>query len=1014
MAVVLPIHSHLDFSNPTENDYESRCQKEEAAREERLEENENSSLFTNRHLQSEITNNNTNNTNTDNKNDNDNRDYPRPRCLPLLEKEEKQVQVDRNDRGNESDDNTSMDIGDSADNYNINVNVNGCSEPNTTNATAVPLNALGQDDVNADDEDADSDAMDSDINNDNDNDNEGESDHAVDENSAFISSLMAVDLASTTNDESEDPIESKSSNGSGSGSESESTTASHIVNFIRMDDERNENDPNEEEEADDSDDDDNNMTVVEMDEIPDIIDDTTLALTTPTTANIDIDIDILAEVEAEAILLETEDMPEASSIFYGGLKNLGNTCYMASAIQLLCGLDSFPAELKSTVPPESNINTNDENTDGIMEDAKSESKSESLRDAFLDVMDRLGNGETVRPDDLKRCIDARTSLFLGYHQQDSHEFLTTLLDMIDEDYKIKARPTPKPEETKLKPTTTMITATVVEPDNNSSNGDGIGIMSSDESHETIGNANEHLSSKDGSENENKEHENNNDENDQENNDDGSCDQKSLESALKRQKVVEEQTLVESEKESTVTSSNTSTSSTAIDATESGGEEPTDADAIQRSKSYSDFKFSDIESLLHYKDGSSTTARIAAAAATTATTTIATRQDEPKCKLAGGRMSTSGVELTRFVEDANIDETVRPTGASLDKATPHQQIVEEGHHDDMEEEQEREETSSLSPVSSNFTTKVRVCLTCESCKFRRSHIETYLHISLDISTGSNDDGGIGMGISDDDDNCGVGTLGCPSSSSIEDGLRKFFAPEKRDIKCEKCFHTSALQTSEITQLPRNLLFHLKRFIVDVSPDYSSISYRKDQSPVFFDERMELEATDGGSDSDSDSDADSDCDSDNENNKNNCSNNNNALRNAVHDDEEGGFRDFLALDCSYAKGAAYEIRSVVNHIGSSASCGHYTADAKRRKKRTRSGNPLSGEEQDETEDEMDNNNETSDHTDRTKEEDRSDSDSNSDSDDRQWIRFNDSYVSKISSKEAVEDASQTAYMIMYELV
>merc|ERR1719310_2411743 len=112
---------------------------------------------------------------------------------------------------------------------------------------------------------------------------------------------------------------------------------------------------------------------------------------------------------------------------------------------------------------------------------------------------------------------------------------------------------------------------------------------------------------------------------------------------------------------------------------------------------------------------------------------------------------------------------------------------------------------------------------------------------------------------------VGNLGCPSSSSIEEGLRKFFAPEKRDVKCEKCFHTSALQTSEITQLPKNMLFHLKRFIVDVSPDYSSISYRKDQSPVIFGERMELDAStdDDGSDA--------------------CS---------AHDDEDCGFRNFLA--------------------------------------------------------------------------------------------------------------------------
>lgn len=309
------------------------------------------------------------------------------------------------------------------------------------------------------------------------------------------------------------------------------------------------------------------------------------------------------------------------------------------------------------------------------------------------------------------------------------------------------------------------------------------------------------------------------------------------------------------------------------------------------------------------------------------------------------MNTVGVELTRFVEDDDIDENVESTGASLDRVTPQQQMVEDEHRG-IEEQEEYGEGSeeSCSPVSSNFTTKVRVCLTCESCKFRRSHVETYLHLSLDIGTGGSNDYD------------GVGNLESPSTS-IEDGLRRFFAPEKREIKCEKCFHTNALQTSEITQLPRNLLFHLKRFIVDYSPDYSSISYRKDQSSVSFDERMELEGHKG----------------DQENNK--------LRRN--HDEEEGGFRNFLALDCSYSKSASYEIRSVVNHIGSSASCGHYTADAKRKRRIDDDNNDASNYHK-------------------------------GDRDDRQWTRFNDSYVTKISAEAAVQDSSQTAYMIMYELV
>ena len=770
MAVVLPIHSHIDFSNPMENDY---CQNEE---EETGNENESSP--------SELFSNRGESTNSDNE----------------------LADVD-------AQSNHSMDIGESS------------GECDDEKSDTLPLDVSAQNDSTSEEEEqTPNDSVDKYLS----MDNEVPQKSSEDENSTFISSLMAVDaiLMEETNDTKEDDMNVDLNE--------IPTVPAILLDEIHATKE----------------DDDNNM-------------------------NIGSPMSVLAEV-----VPETGKTPS-----YGGLENLGNTCYMASAIQLLCGLDSFPAELKSRIPPQPEDNNKDDDDD-----------TQSLRDALLDVMERLEKGETVRPDDLKRCIDSRTSLFLGYHQQDSHEFLTTLLDIIDEDYKIKT----KPEET------------TEESANDSSDAENDANDERDESDDTNDeNSNEDLTS---ATNKNEElpitQECNDDENDCDSNDDVSV-QKSLLSPMKKQKVVEE-----SPSEERVT---------AADAIAS----------LHKSKSYSDFKFYDIESLLHDKDEKED---ISSSSLTHSKST--SRLDEPKCKLAGGRMSTTGVELTRFGE--KIDEDVQPTGVSLENATPQQQIVEDAaDHDEMEESEAS--TESCSPVSSNFTTKVRVCLTCESCKFRRSHIETYLHLSLDISTGSSNDNND----NDNDNNNDVCNLGCPSSSSIEEGLRRFFAPEKRDIKCEKCFHTSALQTSEITQLPRNLLFHLKRFIVDVSPDYSSISYRKDQSAVVFDERMELEATPDNTKT------------------------YHPLHSLVHDDEEWGFRDFLAPDCVYQQGQAYEIRSVVNHIGSSASCGHYTADAKRL-----------------TDDE--------------------------DGESREWIRFNDSYVSSISKTEAVQDATKTAYMIMYELV
>merc|ERR1711971_1392819 len=132
----------------------------------------------------------------------------------------------------------------------------------------------------------------------------------------------------------------------------------------------------------------------------------------------------------------------------------------------------------------------------------------------------------------------------------------------------------------------------------------------------------------------------------------------------------------------------------------------------------------------------------------------------------------------------------------------------------------------------------------------------------------------------------------------------------------------------------LLLHFKRFIVDISPDYMSITYRKNQSSVALEKSLAL-----------------------------C-------------DDFGVLSEFLSADVSLPRlndqscdtdDLVYSLRSTVNHIGSSAGCGHYTADANR----------------------MNSSNQ------------------------RDWIRFNDSLVSNISEKEAMEDCSRTVYMAVYEL-
>ena len=464
---------------------------------------------------------------------------------------------------------------------------------------------------------------------------------------------------------------------------------------------------------------------------------------------------------------------------FGGLSNLGNTCYMASALQMLASLDSFVTSIREEELPEE--------------------KDQKLRSAFLDLMQRLNHGETVHPQEFKAVIDERSPLFVGYRQQDSHEFITNLLDFLDEDYAVK-----KENESQSATTT-----------------------AEDEAKEESDEMDVSLSSR------------------------------------KKAKTNDE--------------------SVADDGHEMATSDDYEVphSPLTSPSSFSQLDMSDIDHLLH---GSSRCRQVSVASP------VAT---PPRYKLVGGRMNTTGVVLTSY-ESAKVnvqDETAVSMPLENSKSPSSAPCVET-------------ETQRKTPIDSYFTTTCRVRLTCDSCKFTRCHKETFLHLSLEIA---------------------------PDCGSVEDGLRRFFAPEKRELKCEKCFAETATQTMEITELPKALLLHFKRFIVDISPDYSAVSYRKNQSIVAFDDQLEIQ-----------------------------------------EDSGGILTEFLAHDCLPPKcsspSPSYALRSIVNHIGSSASCGHYTADANRRYS--------SGA--------------------------------------RHWTRFNDSYVSTISQFEAIDSSQRTAYMVMYELV
>lgn len=494
---------------------------------------------------------------------------------------------------------------------------------------------------------------------------------------------------------------------------------------------------------------------------------------------------------------ETNATQQQQAATFGGLVNLGNTCYLNSAFQMLASLDVL--RLDESAPEEES----------------------ELRKQFLGVLERVQRGETVNPTEFKKAIDARSPLFVGYRQQDSHEFLTTLLDLLDADYKQKTN-----------------------------EGDDKEDMETSQ------------------ENESEELKDAADADDDENN--------------------------EEQREGP-----------ASDVGESAQEMPSSQSfaTLLPSRSLSELQNDDICQLLHGGSSSSSSEEPKQGATVL-----------PQCKLIGGRAAVPLTGVTRLT-------SVHAVQDELAAAVP--DSVQQNDQD-----QPAQEDAGPTPIEEYFTTHVRAQLKCDSCKYTRSHIETYQHLSLDIGS---------------------------ESGSVEEGLRKFFAPENREIKCEKCFCETATQTLEIYKLPRALLVHCKRFIVDVSPDYSSITYRKNQSPFHFGDV--LSASSDGILGEFLAD-DVDIPPRDEGRW--------SLRHVDDEDDEMGDSD--VDDEMGDSERSYRIRSVVNHIGSSASCGHYTCDASRLYP--------NGE--------------------------------------RQWTRFNDSWVSQVSTDDAMgASAQKTAYMVMYEL-
>jgi ubiquitin C-terminal hydrolase len=540
-----------------------------------------------------------------------------------------------------------------------------------------------------------------------------------------------------------------------------------------------------------------------------------------------------------------------------GLINLGNTCYLNAAIQMICCQPEFLQDLKRY-------------------DEQQKASTGKLRKALLQLVGDMcccldpeesnccycksagGNEEEEKKEDsamgmtstaadpsaLKSTMDEICCLFEGYQQQDSHEFLSTLLDMLHDEIMEELK-----EQQHLPPPATSSTSRTTS---------------------TLGYTQ--------------------DEND-------NCDGDNDKNNVKRSRL-----------------------------------HPSD-----KSSSFSTLDQDAIFSLLHEEiplDGCTSTV----APTTVASIALSNNDTDPPLLLLGGRIApscltdNSPTDITASLQLYSATTKLKPSTTNLLPFPKHSN----NNHDIRNQQSSprvitnanlssssiaaAEETVLsnsiiISPIEKHFCSFVDVRLTCDSCSYTRSKTEMYRYLSIDLVM---------------------------PQPNVEDGLKRFFLPEKIDLKCEKCFFERATQTKKIVKFPKSLLIHFKRFLVTttLNDGIPSTTFTKNHTPVDFYPTLDtMDFLHGGTSED--------CDT---------------MKDNAHD-------EYDYYNCS----SKFRLVSVVHHIGRNASCGHYTADGLRT---------------------------VVDHHDAEIR--------------RQWLNFNDDYVTDKEEYDVVHGTAQasSAYMILYE--
>ena len=551
-----------------------------------------------------------------------------------------------------------------------------------------------------------------------------------------------------------------------------------------------------------------------------------------------------------------------------GCINLGNSCYFNSALQVLASVPGFYHTLCQHMKKQQQQQQ--------PQQPKVKEYDISLEEALVQILHQLNSSSSssssVNMSLLKEAIDNLTCQFIGYEQQDAHEFLTTLLSLLQD----QLFPSPLPQQ---------------------------------QQHE---------------------------------------EEEDVFPSLKKTKTTHHHGL---SKVKSYSQLNLEAINQLLHPVKHNDQEST--------KVHKSFSTSDLPSRQIIMDNHDTT--------TTTNTeddididhdddTDRTADDSlqlpPTKKLVGGRAAIQESTRTPYLHISNNNDHHLNSNNHIqkDNATSHDTNNNSynNHSHTLTDDTKKEHSTTLASSTTATTTEnnassspietpsfiddffsmdIETKTICDSCHYARTRIETNRHLSLQLSS----DHRICHPIDDSS-----------HQTRLQDALRDYFTPQSCHLKCERCFGDSATQTMQFIKLPKILLFHISRFTLTQTS--TSFSYTKNTNPIELHHSLSYH---------------------------------HHHRQAPYatcychhhppEEEQGILNEFTSPHVQVPSDSSnnhfkYQLCGIVNHIGSSAEYGHYTADAVRNKK--------------------------------------------------DWFRFNDEMVTPLTPNDALQNKN-TAYLVMYSL-